>query len=48
MQVTEFFGELVRRFESAELLDQELNFMAQIVFRGVYHLNVRMKPRPLR
>jgi cytochrome P450 len=46
MQVTEFFGELVRRFAGAELLDPALNFMPQVVFRGLYHLNVRMQPRP--
>jgi cytochrome P450 len=45
MQVAEFFGELVRRFEGAELLDPQLHFMSQIAFRGLYHLNVRMKPR---
>jgi pimeloyl-[acyl-carrier protein] synthase len=45
MQVTEFFGELVRRFAGAELLDPALNFMPQVVFRGLYHLNVRMHPR---
>lgn len=45
MQVTEFFGELVRRFSGAELLDPRLDFMSQISFRGLYHLNVRMRPR---
>ncbi len=45
MQVTTFFGELVERFEGAELLDPRLDFMSQIAFRGLYHLNVRMKPR---
>jgi cytochrome P450 len=45
MQVTEFLGELVRRFEGATVLDRELNFMSQIAFRGLFHLNVRMKPR---
>ncbi len=45
MQVTEFFGELVRRFEGAELLDPRLDFMSQISFRGLYHLNVAMKAR---
>jgi cytochrome P450 len=45
MQVVEFFGELVKRFEGAELLDPQLNFMTQIAFRGVYGLNVEMKPR---
>jgi cytochrome P450 len=45
MQVTEFFGELVQRFEGAEVLDPRLDFMSQISFRGLYHLNVRMWPR---
>ncbi|RJG08265.1 cytochrome P450 [Massilia cavernae] len=44
-QVTQLFGELVRRFEGADLLDPELSFMPQIVFRGLNHLNVRMRPR---
>lgn len=44
LQVTEFFSELVRRFDGVKLLDPELKFMTQIVFRGVYHLNVRMLP----
>jgi cytochrome P450 len=42
LQVTEFCGELVRRFEGAELLDPRLSFMSQISFRGLYHLNVRL------
>lgn len=45
LQLTEFFAELVRRFEGAELLDPKLDFMPQIAFRGLYQLNVRMKPR---
>jgi pimeloyl-[acyl-carrier protein] synthase len=45
LQVTEFFGEFVKRFKSAELLDPELNFMSQIAFRGVNYLNVRVHPR---
>jgi cytochrome P450 len=45
MQVTEFFSELVRRFEGAEVLDPRLDFMSQIAFRGLYRLNVRMRPR---
>jgi cytochrome P450 len=45
LQVTEFFGELVRRFSGAELLDPQLAFMPQIVFRGLYHLNLRLQPR---
>jgi cytochrome P450 len=45
MQVAEFFGQLVRAFEGAEILDPRLNFMPQVAFRGLYELNVRMKPR---
>jgi cytochrome P450 PksS len=45
MQVAEFFGQLVRTFEGAEILDPRLNFMPQVAFRGLYELNVRMKPR---
>jgi cytochrome P450 len=45
MQLTEFFGALVQRFESVEFLDSALDFMPQIVFRGLYKLNVRLKPR---
>ena len=45
MQLTVFFDELVKRFEGAELLDQKLDFMPQIAFRGLYQLNVRMKRR---
>jgi cytochrome P450 len=45
MQLTEFFGELVQRFERVELLDSNPEFMPQIVFRGLYKLNVRFQPR---
>jgi pimeloyl-[acyl-carrier protein] synthase len=45
LQITEFFGEMVRRFAGVEILDPHLDFMQQIVFRGLYHLNVRMRPR---
>jgi pimeloyl-[acyl-carrier protein] synthase len=45
MQLTEFFGALVQRFEGVEFLDPALDFMPQIVFRGLYKLNVRLKPR---
>jgi len=44
MQVADFFGELVQRFE-AEILDPRLAFMPQVAFRGLYELNVRLKPR---
>ena len=45
MQLTEFFGALVRRFEGVEFLDPALDFMPQIIFRGLYKLNVRLTPR---
>lgn len=45
MQLTEFFGALVQRFEGVEFLDPTLDFMPQIIFRGLYKLNVRLKPR---
>lgn len=45
MQVAEFFAALSQRFVSAEILDERLDFMPQVVFRGLYHLNVRMTPR---
>lgn len=48
MQVSEFFGAMVQRFQGAELLDERLDFMPQIAFRGLYKLNVRMIPRPLK
>ena len=45
MQVCEFFLELTKRFERAELLDPKWDFMPQIAFRGLYQLNVRMHAR---
>ena len=45
MQLCEFFGELVKRFESVEILDRELAFMPVSVFRGLYAMNVRLHPR---
>jgi pimeloyl-[acyl-carrier protein] synthase len=45
MQVTEFFGAMVQRFEGATILDDPLHYMPQVVFRGVYDLQVRMNPR---
>lgn len=45
MQLGIFFEEMVKRFEGADLLDPKLDFMPQIAFRGLYQLNVRMKPR---
>jgi cytochrome P450 len=45
MQLTEFFAALVQRFDRVEVLDEQLDFMPQIVFRGLFHLNVRFHPR---
>ena len=45
MQLTEFFNALVARFEGVEILDPTLDFMPQIVFRGLFKLNVRLRPR---
>jgi len=45
MQVAEFFAALAQRFSGAEILDERLAFMPQVVFRGLYHLNVRVTAR---
>jgi cytochrome P450 len=45
MQLTEFFGALVQRFEGVQFLDPALDFMPQIIFRGLYKLNVSLQPR---
>jgi len=45
MQLTEFFSALVQRFDAVDILDEEPDFMPQIVFRGLYVLNVRFHPR---
>ena len=47
MQLPEFFGALLQRFEGVEFLDPALDFMPQIIFRGLYKLNVRLRPRNL-
>jgi cytochrome P450 len=47
MQLTEFFGALVQRYEGVEFLDPALDFMPQIIFRGLYKLNVHLRPRTL-
>ena len=44
-RMTEFFGALVQRFERVEVLDRALDYMPQIVFRGLFSLNVRFHPR---
>jgi cytochrome P450 len=45
MQLCEFFSQLVQRFDAVEILDERLDFMPQIVFRGLFKLNVRFHPR---
>jgi cytochrome P450 len=45
MQVTEFFCALVQRFSGAQLLDEQLHFMPQIAFRGLFDLRLRAIPR---
>ncbi|HLY58222.1 MAG TPA: cytochrome P450 [Stellaceae bacterium] len=44
MQLTEFFPELVRRFDP-ELLDERLDFGLSVSFRGLETLNLRLHPR---
>jgi cytochrome P450 len=46
MQVSEFFSSLVQRFQGAEILDENMEFLPQVAFRGLHALNVRMKLRP--
>jgi pimeloyl-[acyl-carrier protein] synthase len=45
MQLNEYFGALVQHFDGATMLDNELNFLPQLVFRGVSSLNMRFHPR---
>lgn len=44
MQLTEFFPELLRRFD-VEILDQKLDFHSSISFRGLNTLHVRLHKR---
>lgn len=44
-QLSEFFSALVQRFDCVDMLDKELHFMPQRVFRGLHELNVRFHPR---
>jgi len=44
MQMAEFFGSLVQRFDRVELLE-EPRFNPNLVFRGVQNLRVRFHPR---
>ncbi len=45
MQLGEFFSALVNRFDGAAVLDDELDFLPQLVFRGVGSLHMRFAPR---
>jgi cytochrome P450 len=45
MQLTEFFGALTQRFEGAEVLDDKIEYLPVLVFRGVPSLNVRFRKR---
>ncbi|MET0985511.1 MAG: cytochrome P450 [Steroidobacteraceae bacterium] len=45
MQVTEFFTALVTHFKGAQVLDDSIHYMPQVIFRGVFELNVRVTPR---
>ena len=47
MQLGEFFPELVRRFDTIEILDEPLQFTNHLAQRGLTHLNVRLLPRVL-
>lgn len=44
MQLTEFFPALVERFDSIDILDDELDWGTMIGFRGLQSLKVRMNP----
>ncbi|MET0987494.1 MAG: cytochrome P450 [Steroidobacteraceae bacterium] len=45
MQLSEFFPELLRRFDPIEILDARLDFSPSISQRGLESLHVRMNPR---
>lgn len=45
MQVAEFLTALVTRFSGVEILDRQLDYMPQIVFRGLFSMNARFTPR---
>lgn len=45
MQLCEFFSHMVQKYESVEILDDQLNFMPTAIFRGMYGMNVRFKAR---
>lgn len=45
MQLTEFFPEFLRRYESFDVLDKELQFLGSLTFRGPKAMHLRLKPR---
>jgi len=45
MQLTEFFPEFLRRYDSFDILDKEIRFGGGLTFRGPQSLNVRLHPR---
>lgn len=45
MQLQEFFTALLERYDP-ELLDDRLDFAMSLTFRGVDHLNMRLRPAP--
>jgi pimeloyl-[acyl-carrier protein] synthase len=45
MQLSEFFGALVDRFDGVDITDESLHFMPQLAFRGLHELRVRFHPR---
>ena len=45
MQLTEFFPEFLRRYDSFEILDEELQFGGGLTFRGPQEMHVRLHKR---
>lgn len=45
MQLTEFFPQLVSRFEGIDVLDENLDWTTHVGHRGLLSLPVRMRPR---
>ncbi|MET0988468.1 MAG: cytochrome P450, partial [Steroidobacteraceae bacterium] len=45
MQLTEFFPAFLQRYESFDVLDEEIRFGGGLTFRGPQALNVRLHPR---
>jgi pimeloyl-[acyl-carrier protein] synthase len=45
MQLTEFFPEFLRRYDSFDVLDKEIQFGGGLTFRGPQALHVRLGAR---